>query len=280
MLAELMPPFTEIPLRVTSGDGGEVVTDSSTVLLEGEAPVQLVSILAAVNDGDLRALEPQWTSQTSWRASFEVPLSENHIELFGFDVSGSLRETAAVIVRSTSAPVPPALHAMTPAVGPASGGTLVTLDGAGFVPGMTVTFGGVEAQELAVLDAERATVVTPSARLPLPDDRRVDVEIVVAGVGRVVAPDAFRYVLGGDFIRGDSNGDLRLNITDPVLTLFFLFRGESLRCADAADFDDSGVVNITDALNSLDALFRSGPPPAAPFPFPGADPTVDALECG
>jgi hypothetical protein len=49
--------------------------------------------------------------------------------------------------------------------------------------------------------------------------------------------------------------------------------------ATAADFDDNGVVNITDVIGVLDYLINSGTAPAAPFPGPGVDPTEDSREC-
>ena len=56
---------------------------------------------------------------------------------------------------------------------------------------------------------------------------------------------------------------------------------------NAADFDDGGAVNITDAINTFSYLFTGGPPPAAPSPSVaaylaedcGPDPTPDTLDC-
>jgi hypothetical protein len=50
-------------------------------------------------------------------------------------------------------------------------------------------------------------------------------------------------------------------------------------CADAADADDSGAIDLADAIHLLSALFLGGPAPAAPFPACGTDPTEDALDC-
>ncbi len=80
-------------------------------------------------------------------------------------------------------------------------------------------------------------------------------------------------------MRGDSNRDFRVNISDVMKTLFFLFRGEAVECEDAADFDDDGEVTVTDAIAELDFLFREGPPPAAPYPNLSTDPTDDAISC-
>ena len=48
---------------------------------------------------------------------------------------------------------------------------------------------------------------------------------------------------------------------------------------DAGDSDDSGELNITDAVNSLGYLFRGGSPLPAPFLECGVDATDDELDC-
>jgi len=80
-----------------------------------------------------------------------------------------------------------------------------------------------------------------------------------------------------DFIRGDSNDDGVLNVSDAVFTLSFLFIGdEQPECLAANDTNDDGAVNITDVIRTLNFLFLGGMnAPPAPFPDPGADPTRD-----
>ena len=58
-----------------------------------------------------------------------------------------------------------------------------------------------------------------------------------------------------------------------------MFNGRPVRCVDAADIDDNGTVEITDALYIVEYLFLKGARPPAPFPDPGVDPTEDALGC-
>ena len=82
-----------------------------------------------------------------------------------------------------------------------------------------------------------------------------------------------------DFIRGDTNGDLAVNVLDAIATVLFLFQGLPLSCPDAGDFDDSGVINVTDTIGILGYLFSHGTPPLPPFPGAGIDPTEDAMEC-
>jgi hypothetical protein len=83
------------------------------------------------------------------------------------------------------------------------------------------------------------------------------------------------------FIRGDSNGDGTLNITDPVKTLNFLFFGGGRpQCFDAADANDDGAINMTDPIATLRFLFLSGPLLPPPNGTPGEDPTPDSVTCG
>ena len=84
---------------------------------------------------------------------------------------------------------------------------------------------------------------------------------------------------GEEFIRGDPNGDLSVNVLDAITTVLFLFQGLQLPCPDAADFDDSGVVDVTDVLGILGYLFSHEALPLPPFPGAGIDPTEDAMGC-
>ncbi len=65
-----------------------------------------------------------------------------------------------------------------------------------------------------------------------------------------------------------------------MFTLGALFLGETEpTCADAADADDNGKVDVTDPVYLLNFLFTGGAPPALPFAECGQDPTVDDLRC-
>ena len=82
-----------------------------------------------------------------------------------------------------------------------------------------------------------------------------------------------------EFQRGDANDDGQLDISDPVAVLGYLFLGlDEPPCLAAADSDDSGSLDVTDAIYALAYLFSGGPPPEAPFPERGEDPTPD-LPC-
>ncbi|MDD5110054.1 MAG: hypothetical protein PHI63_02470 [Patescibacteria group bacterium] len=81
------------------------------------------------------------------------------------------------------------------------------------------------------------------------------------------------------FIRGDTNGDGVIDISDVLRTLFGMYMGWELTCQDAADFDDNGIVQLADVISTLTFLFRDGDKPSEPFSNRGSDPTSDALGC-
>ena len=84
---------------------------------------------------------------------------------------------------------------------------------------------------------------------------------------------------GMPFRRGDSNLDLVIDITDPQLTLSYLFLGgEALPCSDAADANDDGRLDVADPISVLDFLFLGTRELPAPW-APGQDPTDDSLDC-
>ncbi len=82
------------------------------------------------------------------------------------------------------------------------------------------------------------------------------------------------------FVRGDSNEDGSLDVSDAQNTISYLFLGGPAPfCLDAADTDDNGRLDVTDPISLLQVLFLgtgSIPPPGG---APGKDPTPDSLEC-
>ena len=83
------------------------------------------------------------------------------------------------------------------------------------------------------------------------------------------------------FFRGDSNTDSKVDLSDGIATLNYLFLGsDEPDCLDAADTDDNGTVELTDAVFTFNYLFLGGGDPPAPGPMVcGPDPTQDDLDC-
>jgi hypothetical protein len=79
-----------------------------------------------------------------------------------------------------------------------------------------------------------------------------------------------------DFKRGDADSTGRVNITDAIFILEHIFRERSLSCSDAADFDDSGIIDVADAVGVYTFLFKGVDVSAPPGPFTcGPDLTHD-----
>jgi len=83
------------------------------------------------------------------------------------------------------------------------------------------------------------------------------------------------------FLRGDSNGDGEIVLSDTLHVFNFLFLGGPRpSCMDAADVDDNAAVELTDGVHLLNYLFLNGNVPPGPGPVAcGGDPTPDALGC-
>ncbi len=71
----------------------------------------------------------------------------------------------------------------------------------------------------------------------------------------------------GPFIRGEANGDGKVDLSDGVSILNFLFTGGATpKCMAAADGNGDGKVDLSDGVFVLNFLFTGGAAPIAPFP--------------
>jgi len=83
-----------------------------------------------------------------------------------------------------------------------------------------------------------------------------------------------------DVLRCDANADARLEISDAVAILQFLFSGgDADVCTEALDCDGDGERNITDAVYGLSFLFLGGAPPPEPFPACGRVEGLTSTQC-
>ncbi len=81
------------------------------------------------------------------------------------------------------------------------------------------------------------------------------------------------------FVRGDANGDLKLDLSDAISLLQYLFLRGEMPCLKAGDFNDDGALSITDAIASIRFSFHGGAAPPEPYPQAGEELTPDRLGC-
>ncbi len=157
---------------VTLNGTGFLVDGAGTNLVRfGGAPAQQVTV---VSDTSLRCLTP--------------PGAQGAV----VNVTVTNQNGTAALTQAFSYTGPMEVTSLAPASGNASGGTLVTIAGAGFVDGPagpnTVSFGGVAATQIVAVDNNTLTCRTP-AGTPL---AVVAVQVTNAN-GTVTLPAAYRY---------------------------------------------------------------------------------------
>lgn len=89
------------------------------------------------------------------------------------------------------------------------------------------------------------------------------------------------------FIRGDSNNDTRVDISDGIWIINWLYYGGAEPgCRAAADSNDDGARDLSDAVYIFNFQLQPGadpgslfPAPPAPFPTCGTDPDVTEEDC-
>ena len=93
--------------------------------------------------------------------------------------------------------------------------------------------------------------------------------------------DLEQLLSGPTLLRGDSNTDGVVDLSDAVTTLAHLFlEAEQLSCKDAADANDDGVLDISDPIAVLGYLFLGDSEiPAPGTSVCGPDPSEDDLDC-
>jgi hypothetical protein len=116
-------------------------------------------------------------------------------------------------------------------------------------------------------------VVVNAGSDPNPSGLRVEIISVSATPVNDPSPEPF--------IRGDTNTDGAVDVSDAVATLGVLFLGQGeFACEDAADSNDDGSVDISDVVATLGVLFLGqGEIPLPGMHGCGPDPTPDDLTC-
>ncbi len=132
--------------------------------------------------------------------------------------------------------------------------------------------GGIDAGESSptITDTDLDTIEDSNDNCPAiinPEQQDVDIN----GIG-----DACEV----KFLRGDSNTDGKIDISDGINIFNYLFLGiGGMSCLDAGDVNDGGEVDISDGIALLNFLFLDGDAPKLPYPNPGIDSTNDVLTC-
>jgi hypothetical protein len=125
------------------------------------------------------------------------------------------------------------------------------------------------------------------------EDFKGDVRIADGNEDGTPLPDMGAYELvvtpveQPEFVRGYCRHPgtvlqgLPMDITDPIYLLRWSLDGayDEPGCQKSCDADDSGEINLTDAIYMLNYLFQGGSAPKQPFPEVGEDPTFDLLDC-
>jgi hypothetical protein len=88
------------------------------------------------------------------------------------------------------------------------------------------------------------------------------------------------FISSPTFRRGYINADTRIDISDGITMLGYLFLGGTWpECMNAADVNDDNRADLSDAISLFNYLFNGGAAPRAPFEACGADPTPGNLGC-
>ena len=257
------PEDVDALFKVGSGSGSRGATVDVPLILGSNAVIQGFSFSVDFDEEVLegRSIDPVYALPSGEEYRFAVYTINNESDIPG---NGGVDEgylIGAVIFHFTdfSNALPP------------SEGTEVLNFKFNIRPDITET-----RTEIRFLDGGLAENGGPVVNNITVDHKAVDAEFA----NSFIFIDGFLQIVGDvSFFRGDSNRDQRINVSDGVHILNHLFlKGEEPGCMDAADADDSGDVNLADAVAVFGYLFSDGPslPPPA-FPICGADLTDDEL---
>ena len=153
-------------LTVTSGGGGTSAPTVTTIspasgTTTGETPVTITGTGflpgATVTLGGIAANYVTVVSSTSITAITPADTAG----IVNVVVMNPGAQSATLSNGFTYVNLTPTVTSISPASGTTAGGTVVTLAGTNFVPGMIVTFGGVEAAETTVASGTSLTATTP-----------------------------------------------------------------------------------------------------------------------
>jgi hypothetical protein len=217
---------------------------------------------------------PTETTATTVKHVFEAP-GVYTVALTVFAANGTSIGTSRTI--AVGNPPAPAVTRVTPAKGPAAGGTAVTITGAHFGGVSGVSFGGVSAPSFTVRSATSILAVVPSGSPGL-----VDVRVSSpAGTSAIVTGDHFKYVptvTGLTPAGGPAAGGIAVTVTGsgfavaPGATIFRFGTAKasgvscssSTTCTLTTPAHAAGAVEVTATVNKVVSLRE---PPGDQFTF-------------
>jgi large repetitive protein len=176
------PTISVTPVTLASGTVGTPYSQSLTAS-GGQIPYSFLTTLAS---GSL----PAGLSLSSAGVISGTPTAAGN---FTFTVTGtdSSTTTHAVFTSATLSltivPAPSTITSVNPAMGSVIGGTSVTISGSSFITGTTLTFGGIAAGNINIINATTLTAMTPSHAIGV-----VDI-VVNNGYGSQTLSHGFTY---------------------------------------------------------------------------------------
>ncbi|MEM7231232.1 MAG: IPT/TIG domain-containing protein, partial [Planctomycetota bacterium] len=271
----------QVQLEIENNNGNDFNLEATFFTLEGRGPVDITSFVITRNGDELDPAPRIVYSNSNhydWTARIPLLAGENEIEVFGFNFDGELVDTDSITVTNNPPFQKPVIASVSPTT--VAIGETLTIVGSDFHDGIKVIFSGL----VEVTDLDFDEDVDPTTiRCVIPEGvvgTVVSVEVENSDGQRSDPVIISIREAGEEFVRGDTNLDGNVDISDAVATLNYLFLGGSGECLDAMDTDDGGTVEITDGVIVLSFLFQGDDPPAAPYPNPGLDPTdSDGLTC-
>ena len=276
--------YPAVRLRITTNSGRDITHEGAQpfIDLDGESPADVFTLTVSRNGDFIEDVDFRFSNSDlrDWSID-DIPLvaGANEIEILGFSDSGEVVDSDTITVTSTAGWERPIISGAEP--NPIGLGEVLAVTGSEFHEDLVVVFrSGNDELEIPVNfnrnNPGRFTVVIPEnidPGLATVEVRNIDGQVSNQWSMAILPP-------APQFIRGDSNLDGVVNISDGVRIVRHLFAGVPIGCQDALDANDDGRLNVTDAIRVLDFLYRGGRAPSAPYPAQGRDASDnDELGC-
>ena len=150
---------------------------------------------------------------------------------------------------------------------------------------LSVDASGLEANGASTVPAISSdscvVLFTSAASNLISGDNGLEDDLFLAVHGTAAAPPAPPALSAPQFVRGDADANATVDMADLVQIIRFVYLpGTTLPCHDAADANDDGQLELSDAIFLLYFLGTGTPIPSAPYPAARVDPTADTLGCG